>query len=130
LNRYGKLFVAMIVCLLAFLIFMFYESTKLPENGLMKSSEVIATLPLVVQANVSLLAFWGIILVFRTNELSSTIIELVKNLWEIGFRRDELTVRISECGDDKEKKEALMRLHEELGKDAELQRRQMEAFYG
>jgi uncharacterized membrane protein len=129
LNRYGKLFIAMIVCLLAFLIFTFYKSTQLQKDGLVRSSEVIATLPLVIQANVSLLAFWGVILVFRIRELSSTITELVRNLWEIGFKRDELRVKIIESREDKEKKDLLMQLSEELGKDAEQQEKRIRAFY-
>jgi len=129
MDKYGKLFIVTMSSLTGFLLFMLYQSLKLTDGGFTNSSEVIATLPLIVQANVSLLAFWGLILVFRIRELSSTRIELMKNLWEIGFKRDELKTKIVEFKEDKEKKEILMKLYEELGEDAVKQKKTIEAFY-
>lgn len=129
MDKYGKLFIVTMSSLTGFLLFMLYQSLKLTDGGFTNSSEVIATLPLIVQANVSLLAFWGLILVFRIRELSSTRIELMKNLWEIGFERDKLKTKIVEFKEDKEKKEILMKLYEELGEDAVKQKKTIEAFY-
>jgi len=129
MDKYGKLFVLTVSGLIAFLFFTLYQSLKLTQAGFTSASEVRAMLPLIVQADVSLLAFWGFILVFRVRELSSARIELMKNLWEIDFRRDELKVKIAEAKEDKERKEFLTRLLEELGKDAETRREAIEALY-
>jgi len=129
MDKYAKLFIFTISGLIAFLLFILYQSLKLTLAGFTSSSEVSATLPLIIQADVSLLAFWGFILVFRVRALSSARIELMKNLWEIGFRRDELRVKMAEANEDKEKKELLMKLHEELGKDAKTRKEAIEAFY-
>lgn len=129
MDKYGKLFSVTMSSLTGFLLFMLYQSLKLTDGGFSHSSRVIATLPLIVQANVSLLAFWGLVLVFRLRGLSSTRIELMKNLWEIGFKRDELKTKIVEFKEDKEKKEILMKLYEELGEDAVKQKKTIEAFY-
>ena len=129
LDNYGKLFILTIGGLLTFLLFVLYQTLKLTGGGFMRSPEVIATLPLIIQAAVSLLAFWGFILVFRIRELSSTRVELMKNLWEIGFRRDELKMKIADAKEDKEKKDFLIKLHEELGKDATKRKETIESFY-
>ncbi|HKZ94704.1 MAG TPA: hypothetical protein VJ249_09030 [Candidatus Bathyarchaeia archaeon] len=125
-DKYGKLFIIMMSILTGFLLFELYQSLKLTDGGFTSSSQVIAILPLVVQANVSLLAFWGLMLTFRTRELSSQRIELMRNLWEIGFKRDELRVKIEEAT---EEKELLKKLYEELGKDAKIRKGSIAAFY-
>lgn len=129
MHKYGKLFTIVMVSLTLFLLFLLYQHLKLTNGGFTDSSEVKATLPLIVQADVSLIAFWGLILVFRIRELYTTRIELMKNLWEIGFRKDELKMKINEAKEDKEKKELLKKLYEELGKDATTTNRLIELFY-
>src|SRR3989304_7305423 len=125
-DKYGKLFIIMMSILTGFLLFELYQSLKLTDGGFTSSSQVIAMLPIVVQASVSLLAFWGLMLTFRTRELSSQRIELMRNLWEIGFKRDELRVKIEEAT---EEKELLKKLYEELGKDAKIRKGSIAAFY-
>lgn len=53
----------------------------------------------------------------------------MRNLWEIGFKRDELKARIAEVKGNKEKEEPLMILYDELGKDAITRKESIDAFY-
>jgi hypothetical protein len=129
MDKYAKLYIVTVGGLCAFLFFMLYQNLKLTEGGFTSSSEVSKTLPLIIQADISLIAFWGITLTFKVRELSATRIELIKNLWEIGFKRDELKMKIAEAEEDEKKKELLMKLHEELGKDAATRKEAIEAFY-
>jgi hypothetical protein len=128
LDKHTKIFWAVFTILIASLLFFLFQGLRL-NGGIMSSSETRVVLPLVIQADVSLLAFWGFILVFRINSLSSQRIELMKNLWEIGFKRDEIKVKLTETKDDKEEKEVLMKLHEELGDDAKTRKEAIEALY-
>jgi len=54
---YSKFTVVTICGLIVFLLFMFYQELRLTDGGFTLSSQVAATLPLVIQADVSLLAF-------------------------------------------------------------------------
>jgi hypothetical protein len=129
MKKYVNL-IAITVCgLFTFLLFMLYQDLKLTEGGSILSSQSTATLPLIIQADISLIAFWGLILVFRFQQISSTKTELMKNLWEIGFKRDELRVKIEESGKDEEKKEFLLKIHEELGKGASLRKEDIEGYH-
>ena len=126
---YSKFTVVTICGLIVFLLFMFYQELRLTDGGFTLSSQVAATLPLVIQADVSLLAFWGVMLVFKFRELSSTRSDLVKNLWEIGFKRDELSIEIAKTKEDRETCGVLKKLHEELGKDATLRKKTIGEYY-
>lgn len=128
MNKYTAAFVVMLVSLVTFLFFLIYQTMRMTVGGSISSSEALATLPLVVQADASLLAFWGLVLVFRISELIATRIELAKNLWDIGFKRDELRLRIEEAAEDKEKL-IMTKLHKELGEDATVRKESIEAFY-
>ena len=127
--NYGKSMIVAICGLIVFLLFVFFQSLRLTDGGFALSSQVSATLPLVIQADVSLLAFWGVMLVFKFRELSSTRSDLIKNLWEIGFKRDELTIEISKTKEDKETCGVLKRLHEELGKDVTIRKKAIGEYY-
>jgi hypothetical protein len=128
MEKLSKLFWVIFSTLFASLIFILFISLRL-SGGVTSSSETRVLLPLVIQADVSLLAFWGFILVFRINSLSSQRIELMKNLWEISFKRDEIRVKLVETKEDKEEKKVLTKLHEELGEDAKTRKEAIEAFY-
>lgn len=128
MNKYAALFVAMACGVSAFLFFILYQSLKL-VGGSANSSEVATILPLVIGADVSLLAFWGLVLVFRINELSSQRVEIMNNLWEIGFKRDDIRLKMEESKGDKEKTDFLNELYEELGKDATIRKDTIATFY-
>ena len=128
MDRYAMLFWAISIILLASLIFILFQSLRLC-GGVTSSSETKVILPLIVQADVSLIAFWGFILVFRINSISSQRIELMKNLWEIGFKRDEIRVKLAETKEDKQEKAVLMKLNEELGEDAKTRKEAIEFLY-
>jgi len=117
MSKGAILFWTMIIVLLASLIFVLFQGLRL-TGGVIGSSEAETVLSLIVQADVSLIAFWGVMLVFRIGEMSSQRRELMKNLWDIGFKRDEIRMKLTEIGQDKEGKAALARLNEELGEDA------------
>jgi len=68
-------------------------------------------------------------LVFKFRELSSTRSDLIKNLWEIGFKRDELSIEIAKTREDRETCRVLKKLHEELGKDATLRKKTIGEYY-
>lgn len=125
----GKSIIVTICGLVVFLLFVFYQELKLADGGFTLSSQVAATLPLVIQAGASLLAFWGVMLVFKFRELSSTRSDLIKNLWEIGFKRDELSIEIAKTKEDRETCGVLKKLHEELGKDATLRKKTIGEYY-
>lgn len=118
----------MIGILLASLILILIQSLRL-TGGAISSQETRTTLTLTIQADVSLVAFWGVMLGFRIRELSSQRIELVKNLWEIGFKRDQIRAKLAETKDNKEEKEVLTKLLEELGEDAKKRKEAIESFY-
>jgi hypothetical protein len=128
MEKYMTLFVGMICGVSALLFYILYLSVRL-IGGSVAASEVNAVLPLVIEADVSLLAFWGLMLVFRLNELSSQRIEITNNLWEIGFKRDDIRVKMEESKGDKEKMEFLRKLHDELGKDAAMRKDTIASFY-
>jgi hypothetical protein len=128
MDKYAALFVAMVCGVSAFLLFILYQSLKL-VGGSANSSEVANILPLVIEADVSLLAFWGLVLVFRINELSSQRVEITNNLWEIGFRRDDIRLKLEESKSDEEKTDFLSKLYEELGKDATIRKDTIATFY-
>jgi hypothetical protein len=128
MEKYTALFVAMACGVSAFLFYILYQSLKL-VGGSVNASEVTTVLPLVIEADVSLLAFWGLVLVFRINELSSQRIEVTNNLWEIGFKRDDIRVKMEESKSDKEKTEFLSKLYEGLGKDAAMRKDTIAFFY-
>jgi hypothetical protein len=128
MDKYQKLFWAMIGILLASLILILIQSLRL-TGGAISSQETRTTLTLTIQADVSLVAFWGVMLGFRIRELSSQRIELVKNLWEIGFKRDQIRAKLAETKDNKEEKEVLTKLLEELGEDAKKRKEAIESFY-
>ena len=113
MDRHTMLFWAISIILIASLIFILFQSLRL-GGGVTSSSETRVILPLIVQADVSLIAFWGFILVFRINSLASQRIELMKNLWEIGFKRDDIRVKLAETKEDEQGKVVLMKLNEEL----------------
>ena len=127
--NYSKFTVVTICGLIVFLLFMFYQGLRLTDGGFTLSSQATATLPLVIQADVSLLAFWGVMLVFKFRELSSTRSDLVKNLWEIGFKRDELSIEIAKTKEDRETCGVLKKLHGELGKDSTLRKKTVREYY-
>jgi hypothetical protein len=128
MRKSTTLIIVMICGTSAFLFFILYQSLKL-VGGYAASSEAIAVLPLVIEADVSFLAFWGLVLVFRINELSSQRIELMNNLWEIGFRRDDVKLKMEEAKGNREKEEFLHKLYEELGKDATIRKDTIATFY-
>jgi hypothetical protein len=128
MDKYAILFSAISIFLSASLIFILFQSLRL-GGGVTSSSEAKMILPLIVQANVSLIAFWGFILVFRINSVASQRIELMKNLWEIGFKRDEIKVRTAETKEEKQERAVLMKLNEELGEDAKTRREAIEFLY-
>lgn len=128
MDKHTMLFWAISIILIASLIFILLQSLRL-GGGVTSSSEARVILPLIVQADVSLIAFWGFILVFRINSLSSQRIELMKNLWEIGFRRDEIRVKLAEAKEDKQEKGVLMKLNEELEEDAKTRKEAIEFLY-
>lgn len=127
--NYGKLIMATIAGLVSFLALVFFLEFRLTDGGFTISSQVAATLPLVIQADVSLLAFWGIMLVFKFRELSLTRSDLIKNIWEIGFRRDELSIEIVKTKEETETCRVLKKLHEELGKDAVVRKKAVREYY-
>jgi hypothetical protein len=127
--KYDKLILPTVCGLIVFLLFTFYQGLRLTDGGFTPSSQAAATLPLVIQADVSLLAFWGVMLVFRFRELSSTRDGLIKNLWDIGFKRDELSIEIVKAKEDREMQKLLMKVHEELGKDAVLRKKTIADYY-
>jgi hypothetical protein len=128
MKKYVNL-IAITVCgLFTFLLFMLYQDLKLTEGGSIPSSQATATLPIIIQADISLLAFWGLILVFRFQQISSTKTELLKNLWEISFKRNELRVKIEETRKEEEK-EFLLKMHEELVKAAALRKKDIEGYH-
>ena len=118
----------MVGILLASLILTLIQSLRL-SGGSASSQETRTTLTLTIQADVSLIAFWGVILGFRIRELSSQRIELMKNLWEIGFKRDQIRAKLAETKDNKEEKEILTKLLEELGEDAKTRKESIEVHY-
>lgn len=118
----------MVGILLASLILTLIQSLRL-SGGSASSQETRTTLTLTIQADVSLIAFWGVILGFRIRELSSQRIELMKNLWEIGFKRDQIRAKLAETKDNKEEKEILTKLLEELGEDAKTRKEAIEFLY-
>jgi len=128
MDKYAMRFWAISIFLIASLIFILFQSLRL-NGGITSSSETRVILPLIVQADVSLIAFWGFVLVFRINSLASQRIELMKNLWEIGFKRDEMRVKLAETKEDKQEKEVLMKLNEELWKDAKTRKEAIEFLY-
>jgi hypothetical protein len=129
MKKYARLIILTIVGLFVFLLFMLYQELKLTDGGFTSSPKAAVTLPLIVQTDVSLLAFWGFMLVFRFTELSSIRTELIKNLWDIGFKIDELKVKIAEVKEDGTTKNSLMKLYEELRRDAKLRRKTIEEYY-
>lgn len=128
MDKYQKLFWALIGILLASLILILIQSLRL-SGGVISSQETRTTLTLTIQADVSLIAFWGVMLGFRIRELSSQRIELMKNLWEIGFKRDQIRAKLAETKDNKEEKEVLTKLLEELGEDAKTRKESIEVHY-
>ena len=128
MDKYAMLFWAISIFLIASLIFILFQSLRL-SGGVTSSSETRVILPLIVQADVSLIAFWGFILVFRINSLASQRIELMKNLWEIGFKRDDIRVKLAETKEDEQEKVVLMKLNEELGEDAKTRKEAIEFLY-
>jgi len=128
MDRYQKIFWVMIGVLLASLILILVQSLRL-TGGTTSSQETRTTLTLIIQADVSLIAFWGVMLGFRIRELSSQRIELMKNLWEIGFKRDQIKAKLAKTKDNKEEKEVLTKLLEELGKDAKTRKESIEFHY-
>jgi hypothetical protein len=128
MSRKTILFWAMIIILLASLVFILFQGLRL-TGGVTGSSEARTILSLIVQANVSLIAFWGVMLVFRIRELSSQRIELIKNLWDIGFKRDEIRMKLTEVRQDKEGKAVLTKLNEELEEDAKTRKEAIEFLY-
>jgi len=127
--NYGKLITATISGLVLFLVLVFFLEFRLTDGGFTISSQVAATLPFVIQADVSLLAFWGIMLVFKFRELSLTRSDLIKNIWEIGFKRDELSIEIVKTKEETETCRVLKKLHEELGKDAVVRKKAVREYY-
>jgi len=117
-----------IVGLSLFLFFMLYQGSRLTQGGFTRSTIAASTLPLVVEADASLLAFWGLMLVFRFDQLSSVRIELMKNLWDIGFKRREFRNQIEEAQDER-RKEFLKTLNQELEEDAKIRRQSVEELY-
>jgi hypothetical protein len=128
MEKHTALFVALVCGVSAFLLYILYQSLKL-VGGSLSASEASTVIPLVIEADVSLLAFWGLVLVFRLDELSSQRIEITNNLWEIGFRRDEVRMKIEESKSDERKVESLGKLFDELGKDAAMRKDTIAAFY-
>jgi hypothetical protein len=127
--NYGKSIIVTVCGLVVFLLFVFYQELKLTDGGFTRSSQVATILPLVIQAGVSLLAFWGVMLVFKFRELSLTRSDLIKSLWEIGFKRDELSIEIAKAKEDGETQGLLMKLYEELGKDAKIRKKAIGEYY-
>ena len=121
-------FVAIMCGVSTFLLYILYLSLKM-IGGSVSASEVGTILPLVIEADVSLLAFWGLVLVFRINELSSQRIEITNNLWELSFRRDDIWLKMKESKGDGEKIDFLTKLYDELGKDATMRRDTITSFY-
>jgi hypothetical protein len=117
MSRKTILFWAIMTILLASLILVLFQGLRL-AGGAISSTEAMAVLPLIVQGDVSFIAFWGIILVFRIEGMSSQRIELMKNLWDIGFKRDEVRMKLTEIGQSEESKAILTKLNEDLGEDA------------
>jgi hypothetical protein len=107
---------------------MLYQGSKLTQEGFTPSAIATSTLPLVVEADVSLLAFWGLMLIFRFDQLSSIRIELMKNLWDIGFKKREFRNEINGAKDEN-RKEFLRRLNQELEEDAKIRRQSVEELY-
>ena len=118
----------MIGILLASLILILIQSLRL-TGGTTSSQETRTTLTLTIQADVSLIAFWGVMLGFRIRELSSQRIELMKNYWKIGFKRDQIRAKLAETKDNKEEKDVLTKLFEGLGEDAKTRKEAIEFHY-
>jgi hypothetical protein len=126
--KYGRLIIVVICGLIAFLLYILYLGSRLTTGGLVRSTTATATLPLIVQADVSLLAFWGFMIVFRFNQLSSTRMDLVRNIWDIDFKKRELGAKIQETKDEK-KREFLMRCSEEFSEAATIRKKTVEDLY-
>jgi hypothetical protein len=128
MDKHTAIFVAIACGVSAYLFYILYPSFRL-TGGSLNASEVTTIMPYVIEADVSLLAFWGLVLVFRLDELSSQRIEITNNFWEIGFRRNDVRMKMGESKSDNERMEFLGKFSEELGKDAAIRKDAIAAFY-